>query len=185
MCPLLHTAVAFSAEVFSLRALPLSSELLIKTPKLASGSLSLSFSFTTLFSLLSFLFKHTVRGKGGNFPPVCSTQSGMNSSDFSATRTNYSNTTHKTPLLNHRCHHFTSHCKPFLFGQLWPLWSRVLCVWSPKKLIIALQNGTLEMLVITQPCKPAVFKPRIVFLIIIKVYWRSFIHEVSADVSLG
>lgn len=115
MCvyPLPRTAVVISALVFSLQALPLSSELLIKTPNLACGSLLLSFPFTAYFSFylfpsalnthqrqrwefLSSLF-HTVRLELFRF--------------IFATRTNYCNKANKFPCWTSGViisHHFSA-----------------------------------------------------------------------------
>lgn len=57
---------------------------------------------------------------------------------------------------------------------------------APEKLIIALRDdGTSEMLVITEHLKLTIFKPGMDFLIIIKVYCGAFIHEASAEAMLG
>lgn len=165
--------MVITAEVFSLRALPLSLELLIKTLNLASGSLYLSFPFTTSCALFPFLFQQTHTHSGAKVgislqfvPP----SQALNFSDFLATRTNYCN---KTPLLLYW---------PFLFSQPWPIWSRTSCVRSPKEI----NHRSPKWWCYDYRAQRArhMKAPR-GFLIIIKVYCCTFIHEVSADASLG
>lgn len=134
-----------------------SSELLIKTPNLASGSLSLSFSFATSFSfsLFPLLFKHThTQGaKVGISPQLVPPSLAWTLQIFQQRGPITVIRLIKVPrwttdvIISHH-----SSAGPFLFSQPWPIWSRASCVWSPKEINHPLQNnGSLEMLVITEP----------------------------------
>lgn len=146
LSPLLNMSVSTAShcsghqcEVFSHRALPLSSELLIKTPNPASGSLSLSFSFTTFFSLFPFLFKHTHTHTQSGAKVGITLQfvppSQARTLQIFQQQEPITVIWLKISLLNHQCHHFISFlCWPFLFSQTRPILSRASCVRSPKEI---------------------------------------------------